>query len=501
MAGRGAGPLGQIHRLWQLGTVAGMTDAQLLARFGARQEDGAELAFEALMERHGPMVFRICRGILGDEHAAEDAFQATFLVLARTARSLWVRDSLGSWLHGVAHRIAARARVDAARRRRHEQRCAEARGPAIVVTPDHPESEAWAILSEEIARLPVTYRAPVVLCYLEAMSYQAAAACLGVTEDTVRGRLARARQRLRRGLTRRGVEVPAVLAIARPAIPAFVVRSELVQATARAAADLSTGGAASLGAFSRSVISLYERACRTMMLTKLKLAAAIVVLGVVTAGTIVSAKQARDAPAATSDSAKTETKPSKAVAGKGGNFIVDWTPVGGQSAKKQITVDSTRHCILLSAVSTKLEDRQNDGAVRVDLERGKVYKITAAGQAFESKQTGPDADPFQGVVVVYPTDEEDGYATRQIVLSPGKSIAFRAPWLISPKDEVFLLAFFLATSLDGNHGSYTLTIEDTGEPAFKALPEGKIIGKDDMFITGPPPAAIKQDTQPRTAPR
>ncbi len=189
MAGRGAGLLRQIHRLWDLGTFAGLTDAQLLARFAARHEDGAELAFEALVERHGPMVFRVCRGVLRDEHAAEDAFQATFLVLARKARSLWVKDSLASWLHGVAHRVAARARSDAARRRRHERRLAEARGPDGEIQRDHPRSEAWAILSEEIARLPETYRAPVVLCYLEAMSYQAAAASLGVTEDTVRGRL------------------------------------------------------------------------------------------------------------------------------------------------------------------------------------------------------------------------------------------------------------------------------------------------------------------------
>jgi len=120
-----AGLLQHIHRLWDLGTFAGLTDAQLLERFAARHGDGAEPAFEALVERHGPMVFRVCRGVLRDEHAAEDAFQATFLVLARKARSLWVKDSLGSWLHGVAHRVATRARSDAARRRRHELRLAE----------------------------------------------------------------------------------------------------------------------------------------------------------------------------------------------------------------------------------------------------------------------------------------------------------------------------------------------------------------------------------------
>ena len=469
MAGRGAGLLGQIHRLWDLGTFAGLTDAQLLARFAAGHEDGAELAFEALVERHGSMVFRVCRGVLRDEHAAEDAFQATFLVLARKARSLWVKDSLASWLHGVAHRVAARARSDAARRRRHERRLAEAQGPAWEIMPDHPRSEAWEIVSEEIALLPETYRAPVVLCYLEAMSYQAAAASLGVTEDTVRGRLARARERLRKSLARRGVEVPAIVAAARPAIPAVVVRHELVQATARAAIALSTGGAASLGVISRSAISLYERTCKTMMLTKLKAAAAALVLGVITAGAIESAQPSGGGPAEPSDRATKSGRP-KAVPAKGGNLIIDWIPADGQGGKKEITVDPRRHCVHLLPASLKRDDRPNDGAVRVDLERGKFYKITAAGEAFMSEQTGPDADPFPGVVVHYPTDEQDCYAERQIVLAPGKSITFRSPWLIDPSDGVHLMAFFIDAAWAGHpkRGSYTLTIEETGEQAANA---------------------------------
>ena len=123
------------------------------------------------------------------------------------------------------------------------------------------------------------------------MSYQAAAASLGVTEDAVRGRLARARERLRKSLARRGVEVPAIIAAARPAIPGVVVPHELVRATARAAIHLSAGGAAGVGAISQSAIFLYERTCKTMMLTKLKASAAALVLGVIAAGAIVSAQQ------------------------------------------------------------------------------------------------------------------------------------------------------------------------------------------------------------------
>jgi RNA polymerase sigma factor (sigma-70 family) len=490
MADRGAGLLGQIHRLWDLGTFAGLTDAQLLARFAGGHEDGAELAFEALVERHGSMVFRVCRGVLCDEHAAEDAFQATFLVLARKARSLWVKDSLASWLHGVAHRVAARARFDAARRRRHERRLAEARGPACEIMPDHPRSEAWAILSEEIARLPETYRAPVVLCYLEAMSYQAAAASLSVTEDTVRGRLARARERLRKSLARRGVEVPAIVATARPPIPAVVVRHELVQATARAAIALSTGRAASLGVISRSAISLYERTCTTMMLTKLKAAAAALVLGVITAGAIVSAQPPGGARQQTA-SAPTNQPTRQPGLGKGGNFILDWIPSDPKGGKREIIVDPTRHCIHLPATSLKRDDRLNDCVLVVSLEKGKLYTVTASGEAFMSEQTGVDADPFPGVVVLYGTDEEDCYAERQIVMTPGKSITFRSPWLIDPAAGVSLTAFFLDTwPGHPKRGSYTLTIEGSGEQAanehtIKAPFDG-IITKRERITRGNP---------------
>jgi RNA polymerase sigma factor (sigma-70 family) len=404
--------------------------------------------------------------VLRDDHAAEDAFQATFLVLARKARSLWVKDSLASWLHGVAHRVASRSRSDAARRRRHEQQLAEARGPACEILPDQPRYEAWAILSEQIARLPEKYRAPVVLCYLEGMTYQAAAASLGVTEDAVRGRLARARERLRKSLARRGVEVPAIIAAARPAIPGVVVPYELVRATARAAFHLSAGGAAGVGAISRSAIFLYERTCRTMMLTKLKAAAAALVFGAVAAGAFVSAQQPGGGRPQPSDPATKSGRPQAVAAGRG-NLIVDWIPADGQGGKKEITVDPRRHCIHLSWVSLERDDRPNDGAVRVDLERGKFYKITAAGEAFMNEQTGPDADPFPGVVVNYPTDEQDGYAERQIVLAPGKSITFRSPHLPLPSAGGQLMAFFIGASSAGHpeHGSYTLTIEETGEQA------------------------------------
>ena len=116
--------------LFNVGTAGGLTDGQLLERFTAQGGEAAELAFATLVERHGPMVLRVCRSVLRDPEEAHDAFQATFLVLVRRAGSLWVRDSLGPWLHQVAYRVASCARSAAARRRRHERRAAELAGPA-----------------------------------------------------------------------------------------------------------------------------------------------------------------------------------------------------------------------------------------------------------------------------------------------------------------------------------------------------------------------------------
>ncbi len=109
--GRGNGTPRYVRALFEAGTIGGLSDEQLLGRFAGRRDEVAELAFAVLVERHGPMVLRACRAVLGDEHDAQDAFQATFLVLARRARSLWVRDSLGPWLHGVALRASSGMRA------------------------------------------------------------------------------------------------------------------------------------------------------------------------------------------------------------------------------------------------------------------------------------------------------------------------------------------------------------------------------------------------------
>ena len=142
--------------LFRFGRTGNLSDWQLVQRVIDERDSADQPAFTLIVERHGPMVMRICRQILGDSHDAQDAFQATFLVLARKAVSLRKADSLASWLHGVAHRVASRARADAVRRRNLEQRSDSIRAARL---PHHASSaESWPELHDEIARLPQHYR-------------------------------------------------------------------------------------------------------------------------------------------------------------------------------------------------------------------------------------------------------------------------------------------------------------------------------------------------------
>src|SRR5262249_49915225 len=157
--------------------------------------------FAALLRRHGPMVWGVCRRLLPCTHDAEDAFQATFLVLVRKADSVVPRGRVGNWLYGVAYRTALEARSAASRRRARELQTAR---PAHV-TNEQPDPDLWALLDEELRRLPDNFRAAVVLCDLEGRTRKEAAQQLGWSEGTLSGRLARARELLAKRLTRRGV--------------------------------------------------------------------------------------------------------------------------------------------------------------------------------------------------------------------------------------------------------------------------------------------------------
>ena len=264
----------QMQSLLNGGTVGGLSDAQLLERFLERRDEVSELAFAVLVERHGPMVLGVCRRIVRDPHDADDAFQATFLVLARRARSIHVEGSLGRWLFGVATRVATKARAYDHRRRLREctgiERLDRAGPPAGPSELDR--AELSALIARELAALPARFQAPVLLCDLEGTSCEEASRRLGWPVGTVKSRLSRGRARLRERLTRRGL-TPANLSIAtslwRAAPP-----PNLVAATARGALALISGRLTTAGAVPASVANLTQGVLRTMITTRLKLAAA-----------------------------------------------------------------------------------------------------------------------------------------------------------------------------------------------------------------------------------
>ena len=175
--------------LWSVGTLGGVGDSELLARFLLQRDEAAETAFRILVERHGAMVLSVCQQILGDVHDAHDAAQAVFLVLARKAGSIRKRGSVAPWLHGVARRVAAEARRRCGGPPRDRARTISAAARNAAVGQFQETSVDWGAIHEEVARLPEKYRAPVVLCYLEGLTYEETAQRVGCPVGTVRVRL------------------------------------------------------------------------------------------------------------------------------------------------------------------------------------------------------------------------------------------------------------------------------------------------------------------------
>jgi RNA polymerase sigma factor (sigma-70 family) len=253
---------------WLISQSSGQSsDSHLLERF-VRQGD--EAAFTELVQRYGALVLRVCRRQLHDDHEAEDAFQATFLVLARKAASIRQRESLGAWLYGVAYRIARRLRDS--RRGSQAGTLDSCREPAA-----HDETswrETVALLDEELHRLPEKYRVPLVLCYLNGQAQTQVSAQLGLPLRTLELRLAQGREMLRRRLIRRGVEWSAVVVALELSVGA--APAALVHATVSAALTFSTDQAAAAVDASARALALAQGALQVMAISKIKLAAAII---------------------------------------------------------------------------------------------------------------------------------------------------------------------------------------------------------------------------------
>jgi len=269
-----------LHHAALLQNGAGLNDGQLLERFLVRRE---EAAFSALVRRHGPMVLGVCRRVLRNAHDAEDAFQATFLVLVRKAQMLLPRANVGGWLYGVAHNIALKARALATRRRQKERQAWEI-GHARDSRADA-AFELSAALDKELHSLPARYRELVVLCDIEGNTRREAARQLGLPEGTVSSRLARARIRLAKGLTGRGISLSTgALALllskeAMAALPPCLPGSTLKAASLAAAGKILAGGV-----ISPQVAALTQGVLKSMVLAKLKISALLLAALVTCAG-------------------------------------------------------------------------------------------------------------------------------------------------------------------------------------------------------------------------
>jgi RNA polymerase sigma factor (sigma-70 family) len=329
-----------------------LTDRHLLERFVAARD---EAAFAELVRRHGPMVLGVCRRLLADAHEAEDAFQATFLVLVHKAAAISRPELLGPWLHGVAHRIAGRARQAARRRAREREAVTMPDGdPAVEVV----WRELRQVLDEELGRLAQKYRAPLVLVYLQGKTTEEAARLLGCPKGTVLSRLARGRDRLRDRLVRRGVVLSVwtlAMALVEKAAPAAVAAG-MVQA-----AVLTAAGKAAAGVIPATVAALAKGELQAMLLSKVKVVAAVVLtLSVAVAGTVVGARALADKPAADKEA---DVKDEQKIVG---TWDVVSIEEGGQKMPEEALKGAT---VVLAADGTwtaKKPDEEQSGTYELD---------------------------------------------------------------------------------------------------------------------------------------
>jgi C-terminal peptidase prc len=265
-----------IRHLRQLARPAAknLTDQQLLERFATERD---EAAFAALVERHGPLVWSVCRRWLQLTQDAEDVFQATFLVLLRKAGAIRWRSSVAGWLYQVAHRLARESRAKTAQRRRLEGRALEARSTA---TCDNPSRELATILDEELQRLPDVYRTPLLLCYLEGLTGDQAAQRLDWSLRTLQRRLSHGRERLRRRLLRQGITLSAALLA--PALSrSSTVPSSLLAAVMKGITPLAIGAMPA----SAEAIALADGFMKGMVMSKFKCLVVTLLVLTATAGT------------------------------------------------------------------------------------------------------------------------------------------------------------------------------------------------------------------------
>jgi RNA polymerase sigma factor (sigma-70 family) len=406
-------PLGRVIQRLRCAAArqeGGVSDGDLLDRFLARRD---ESAFAELVRRHGPMVLGVCRRVLRNPHDADDAFQATFLVLVRRGESVQPSGRVGNWLYGVAYRTALEARRAAARRRVKE---------ALAMPPAEATDDVWAnlrpLLDRELTRLPDRYREPVVLCDLEGQTQKEAARLLGCPEGTVSSRLARGRALLARRLRRHGAALSgaalaAVLArgVAAAEVPAILAGSAIKAATHVVA------GLATAGVVSAQVVALTEGVLKAMKMTQVKtaltllLAVALVAgaAGVLTYRSLAAAQDPVTAPAV--------AQAALALAEEG----------GGADARDKDAGVSVKN---LPPVVVRTEPQSGD--TKVDATKVSEVRVTFSkemtDQSWSWAQLSDDTFPKMTGKPSY--DKERRTCTLPVKLEPGKTYVL---WLNSEK--------------------------------------------------------------------
>jgi RNA polymerase sigma factor (sigma-70 family) len=367
----------QVQRLFGRGTIAGLSEGAMLERFVANGDDDA---FQALMALHGPMVLGVCRRLLFDPNDVDDAFQATFVVLVRKAAGLRDRTLLGPWLHGVARRVALRARANRARRRLREREPNE--GDKTVAASDtDPERELRAVIDEEVGRLPERLRGPVILCYLEGRTYEEAARQLRSTAATVRGRLVQARERLRGRLVRRGVAPSAVLPLVAQGLAPQLPNpsAELLAMTLRRASAVRLGQAGSA-----TVSALADGVLRSLRATRLAAVGLALSASVLSGAGLAVIRSRSGAVRALPHS------PAAAVA-IADHAAVEEKPAAPQRAAGRAGVPREReiHAITITGRAVDEAGRPVPGAI-VQVTDGNDRRPSGADQVLGHATTGPD---------------------------------------------------------------------------------------------------------------
>src|SRR6516162_7696396 len=271
--------MNRLRSLAALHQVGQLPDRELLERF-IQQHD--EAAFTALVERHAPLVLNVCRRVLHHQQDAEDACQATFLVLVRKASSIRKLDSLGSWLHGVAVRLSLKRRTQIIQSRRVVEAL---KNNKVQSQARFTCAELSSVLDEELQGLPEKYRAPLILCYLQAKTRDEAARELALEPSTLKGRLEWGRKLLRRRLTRRGIALSAALLIAALGQPASAAApASLVIAIVKSSAAVASGNTLAVGLVSTQVANLVQGFLHATLVKQIQVGAALVLMTICMAG-------------------------------------------------------------------------------------------------------------------------------------------------------------------------------------------------------------------------